>query len=151
VLVDTRGPFTAVLYAGANRFGTCLNGPDFTSGGTAPAREVTVHPGQVSVFEQTASGGRSAATMLDGRTGAGVTGVRIRLSNGRLATATVVRGWYLVWWPGRVHGTTVTIETSKGAHTIALPASDRVGAGSSCAGPPGTGCATIGFGTAVGG
>lgn len=149
VLIDTRGPFTASVFARRGGVGTCLNGPKFSGASMASRQLVTVRPGQIEVFEQTAAGGGSAATMLDGRIGRGVTGVRINLSNGRRVTATVAHGWYLAWWPGPAHATTAEIRTGPGAQTVKLPASARVGAGS-CGASADTACASVGPGSSVG-
>ena len=131
VLIDTRGPFTAAVYAGRHTVGTCLDGPRFESGGTASSTLAPIKATQIQVTEETAAGpGNATATVLDGRVGAKVTGVAIRLSDGRKVTATVAHGWYLAWWPGRPHGTAAEITTETGTHAFRLPAPDSVGAGS---------------------
>lgn len=148
VLIDSRGPFIAAVFARPGGVATCLQGPGTIGGGTAQG-EGRLHAGQIQTFEQTASSARGSATMLDGRVGRGVTGVAIRLSNGRTVTATVRRGWYLAWWPGRPRGATAQITTAAGTRSVALPAMDRVGAGS--CGSVGMGCASVGPGASVGG
>ena len=45
-----------------------------------------------------------ALTLVDGRTGAGVTAVTIERSDGSSVQATVTNGWYLAWWPGTRRG-----------------------------------------------
>lgn len=148
VLIDSRGPFIAAVFPRPNGVATCLQGPGTIGGGTAQG-EGRIHAGQIQTFEQTASSGRGSATMLDGRVGRGVAGVRFRLSNGRTVTATVRRGWYLAWWPGRPHGAVAQITTAAGTRSVPLPAIDQVGAGS--CGAAGMGCASVGPGASVGG
>ncbi len=36
---------------------------------------------------------------MEGRVGAGVTGVELTLAGGRTVTASVGHGWLLAWWP----------------------------------------------------
>lgn len=151
VLIDTRGPFTAAVYARPDAVGTCLNGASFMSGGTSSSKLAPVGARQIQVTAQTVSAGPGAdATVLDGRAGAGVRGVAIRLSDGRTVRATVAHGWYLGWWPGTSRGTTVEIITRDGTHSFRLPALAAGGAGS-CAGPSGGGCASVGPVISVGG
>lgn len=149
VLTDTRGPFTAEVYAKARGVGICLHGPGVFFSSTA-SMEPGLNGGAMEVFEQTTSSGGVAATLLDGRVASGVRRVRINLSNGRRVTATVEHGWYLAWWPGKPHGTTAKITRAHGTQTVALPVSATVGAGA-CGGSPGSACASSGPGTSVGG
>lgn len=146
VLIDTRGPFTAAVYARPDAVGTCLNGASFSSGGTSSSPLVPVRPGRIQVTEQTVSGAPEQATVLDGRVGSGVRGVTIRLSDGRRVIATVAHGWYLAWWPGRPHGMAAQITVAGRTRTFRLPPSARVGAGS-CGGA----CASVGPVMTVGG
>jgi hypothetical protein len=156
VLVDTRGPFTAAVYANPKpllvpglprvkssppeppfkpAIGSCFVGPHVSGSSTTGAGLPRVGSGQIQLTEQTESGGAQDATVLDGRSGAGVTRLRFDLSNGRRVTATVAHGWYLVWWPGSPHATATEITTPEGTHTYELPPTAEVGAGScgSCA------------------
>jgi hypothetical protein len=158
VLIDTRGPFTAAVYAKPKAqsagstvtsvppqsslkpaVGSCFYGPNFSSAATSGSALARVHSGQIQVAAQTVSGGSENATVLDGRVGAGVTGVGIRLSDSRTVTATVSHGWYLAWWPGTPHATAAEITTRGRTQAFALPAVAQGGAGS-CSG----GCASIG-------
>jgi hypothetical protein len=158
-LIDTRGPFTAAVYANPKpravpgmpsqqssppqppvkySVGSCFVGRGTMASAASQSTGDRVHPGQIQVTEHTVSGGSEDATVLDGRVGHGVTAVRIDLSNNRRVTATVAHGWYLAWWPGRAHGTAVEITAGGRSRTSRLPASAEVGAGS-C-----SGCASSG-------
>jgi hypothetical protein len=63
----------------------------------------------------------NALTVVDGRTGAGVTAVTIELSDGSSVEATVAGGWYLAWWPGSVAATNAEVTSSSGTSTVAFP------------------------------
>lgn len=166
VLVDSRGPFTAAVYAKPRlhppaglpsvtssggtpppqpkpAIGTCFVGPNFSSSGASSSGLALVHAGQIQVTENTESSGASDAALLDGRVGRGVTGLKVRLSDGSTVTATVSRGWYLVWWPGGAHPATVQITTRGRTRAYTLPAADRVGAGD-CGASAKTSCASSG-------
>lgn len=150
-LIDTRGPFTAAVYANPRppavpgmptqqssppqppvkySVGSCFVGPGTMGSSASQSMGGRIRAGQIQVTEQTESGGSEDATMLDGRVGRGVTAVRIELSNGRRVTATVAHGWYLVWWPGRPHGAAAEITAGGRSRTFRLPALAEVGAGS---------------------
>jgi hypothetical protein len=60
-------------------------------------------------------------TLVDGRTGAGVTAVTIQRSDGSSVQATVVNGWYLAWWPGTIAATKAEITTASGTRTAVFP------------------------------
>jgi hypothetical protein len=60
-------------------------------------------------------------TLVDGRTGAGVTAVTIERSDGSSVQATVAGGWYLAWWPGTVAATNAQVATASGTSTVAFP------------------------------
>jgi hypothetical protein len=152
VLTDTRGPYTASVYAMPNGAGTCVSGTGVSFSGTAHGiGEGNVGPGQIQTFVSSSndSSGHSL-TVLDGRVGAGVTAVRIERSNGTAVTATLSAGWYLAWWPGSSHATTAQITTPSGTHTTRLPAAATQGP-PTCGGPPGSGCVSIGPSSAIGG
>jgi hypothetical protein len=123
VLSDSRGPYTASIYDNSTTDAICLSGDGVsmssTSTTTAP---VSVAAGQI----QFRGGGMrdsagDALTMLDGRTGAGVTAVTIDLSDGSSVEATVADGWYLAWWPGNVTATNAKVTTASGTDTITVP------------------------------
>jgi hypothetical protein len=120
VLADSRGPYTASIYANSTM---CLsgNGISMSSSSTSVA-PVSVAAGQI----QPGGGGTrdsagNALTLVDGRTGAGVTAVTIKRSDGSSVQATVANGWYLAWWPGTVAATSAAVTTASGMSTVAFP------------------------------
>ena len=73
----------------------------------------------------------NALTLVDGRTGAGVTAVTIERSDGSSVQATVTNGWYLAWWPGTVTATNAEVTAASGTSTVAFPSTPT---------PPAPGC-----------
>jgi hypothetical protein len=59
-----------------------------------------------------------ALTMVDGRAGAGVTGVKIARSDGSEVQATVKNGWYLAWWPGTQRPVSAQVASTRADHPI---------------------------------
>jgi hypothetical protein len=141
VLSDSRGPYTASIYADSTT-------GDVSSSSTsaAPADLAT---GQIQL---NGGGTRDAAgdalTLVDGRTGAGVTAVTIERSDGSSVQATVANGWYLAWWPGTAAPTNAKITTASAISTVAFPSTPALPA-PAC--PPGAHCAAgYSFGGASG-
>jgi len=121
VLTDTRGPYTASIYADGS---TCLQGNGITSGssrggGTAPS--VPAGTIQLNGMGESDSNG-DALTMVEGPVGAGVTGVTVTRSDGTAVQATVANGWYLAWWPGAQRAVTARVATTSGTATQSFPA-----------------------------
>jgi len=122
VLTDSRGPYTASIYADSATSAVCLsgNGVSMSSSSTTVATDVAA--GQI---QRNGGGTRDAAgnalTVVDGRTGAGVTAVTIQRSDGSSVQATVANGWYLAWWPGTVSATNAEISTASGTSTVPYP------------------------------
>ncbi len=158
VLTDSRGPYTASIYANSTSSDVCLsgNGVSMSSSSTSLA-PASVAAGQV----QLAGGGTrdstgNALTLVDGRTGAGVTAVTIDRSDGSSVQATVDDGWYLAWWPGTVAATNAEVTTASGNSSVAFPSAPALPApacpsGAHCAagysfnsGDPGTSSASGG-------
>ena len=124
ILTDSRGPYAASIYANSTTSDVCLsgNGVSMSSSSTSVA-PASVAAGQI----QSGGGGRrdsagNALTLVDGRTGAGVTAVTIERSDGSSVQATVANGWYLAWWPGTVAATNAQVTTASGTSTVAFPA-----------------------------
>ena len=126
VLVDTRGPYTLILFEAGNGRATsvCFSGSRHQGslgaaiGARPPAR---VAPGRVT-YDSSGGGitprdeGSREFSHVVGRTGAGVTGVTIRLNNGTRVTASRAKGWFLAWWPGS-HGIRATqVTTAEGTN-----------------------------------
>lgn len=150
VLTDSRGPYTASIFADSTTSDVCLRGSGVSmsssSTSTAPAR---VAPGQIQVD---GSGRRDSAgnalTLVDGRTGAGVTAVTIDRSDGSSVRATVANGWYLAWWPGTVAATKAEVSTASETKTVPFPSSPALHA-PAC--PTGAHCAAgYSYGNSVG-
>jgi len=124
VLTDSRGPYTAAIYAQRNTSAVCLSGDGVSmSSSETTSQPVSVAAGQI----QFTGGGRKDAagnelTVADGRIGAGVTAVTFELSDGSSVQATVSNGWYMAWWPGAVSASHAEITTASGTSTVATPA-----------------------------
>ena len=123
VLTDSRGPYTASIYADSTTSDVCLsgNGVSMSSSSTSVA-PTSVAAGQIDL----AGGGTrdsagNALTLVDGRIGAGVTAVTIERNDGSSVQATVANGWYLAWWPGAVAATNAEVTTASGTSTVAVP------------------------------
>ncbi|MGZ4179434.1 MAG: hypothetical protein ACXVUL_01935 [Solirubrobacteraceae bacterium] len=145
VLTDTRGPYTASIYADGS---TCLqgNGIEISDGGggnaTASTPAGTI---QLNGAGESDSDGH-ALTMVDGPVGAGVTGVTITQSDGSSIQATVKNGWYLAWWPGTQRAVTAQVASASGTSTQSFPSRPERPA-PAC--PAGAHCAS-GYGFATG-
>jgi hypothetical protein len=128
LLSDSRGPYTASIYSDSTTSDVCLsgNGVSMSSSSTSQA------PDSVGAGEIQANGGGTrdsagnALTLVDGRTGAGVTAVAIERRDGSSVQATVANGWYLAWWPGTVPATNAKVTTASGTSTVAFPSAPTV-------------------------
>lgn len=124
VLVDTRGPYTVIVFEvdRGRAVATCFAG---SRGGTSLGMGVGVRPpapvppGHASYRSSGSTttapdeGSRQFSQVV-GRTGSGVTGVTVRLNDGTGVKATCANGWFLAWWPGS-HGLRATeVTTAKG-------------------------------------
>ena len=150
VLIDSRGPYTAAIYADSTTSDVCLsgNGVSMSSSSTSAA-PASVTAGRIQLDGGgTRDSAGNALTLVDGRTGAGVTGVTIKRSDGSSVQATVANGWYLAWWPGTVAATTAEVTTTSGANTVAFPSTPTLSA-PAC--PSGAHCAAgYSFGSSAG-
>jgi hypothetical protein len=127
VVIDTRGPYTMILLAAAHGAAelSCFSGhrPISLGGsfGTHPPPPVPAgHISIVSSGSTTIPPGEGSQhfSQLVGRTGPGVTGVTLRLSNGTRVTASLANGWFLAWWPGTQRGTSTEVTTSMGTRVV---------------------------------
>ncbi len=117
VLIDTRGPYTLILFEAEHGRATsvCFSGGrkrGAVGAGIGLRPPPPVPPGQVtyngSGNSVTGRGeGSHQFSWVIGRTGAGVEGVTIRLNNGTRVAASQAKGWFLAWWPGS-HGIRAT-------------------------------------------
>jgi len=149
VLTDSRGPYTASIYADSATSDVCLsgNGVSMSSSSTSLA-SASVAAGQIqSGGSGTRDSAGNALTLVDGRTGAGVTAITIQRSDGSSVQATVANGWYLAWWPGTVAATNAEVTTASGTSTVAFPSTPALPA-PAC--PSGAHCAAgYSFGSAI--
>jgi len=144
VLTDTRGPYTASIYADG---ATCLqgNGIEISGGGAGNAANATAGTIELNGAGESDSDGH-ALTMVDGRIGSGVTGVTITRSDGSSVRATVKNGWYLAWWPGSERAVTAHVANANGTSAQSFPTGAQQ---PSPACPTGAHC-TSGYGFATG-
>jgi hypothetical protein len=124
VLTDSRGPYTASIYADSTTSDVCLSGDGVSmSSSDTSLAPVSVARGQIELAGrgmQDSAG--NALTLVDGRIGAGVTAVTIERSDGSSVQATVAHGWYLAWWPGTVAARNAEVTTASGTSTgVAFP------------------------------
>ncbi len=123
VLTDSRGPYTASIYADSTTSDVCLsgNGVSMSSSSTS-AVPVSTAAGQIELDGGgTRDSAGNALTLVDGRTGAGVTAVSIKRDDGSSVQATVANGWYLAWWPGTVAATNAEVTTASGTSIVTFP------------------------------
>ncbi len=120
ILTDTRGPYTASIYADGS---TCVEGNGITiSSSSAGGERPSIPAGTIELngAGESDSDGR-ALTIADGPIGAGVTAVRITRSHGSSLQATVHNGWYLAWWPGTERAVTAQVASASETGTQSFP------------------------------
>lgn len=137
-LVDTRGPFTLLLF-GANTptLGAlmCVSGPTITpsahhstqmsqshvsqSNGHQPSLPSPAHISLGRLQAESADNGRPY-TIAEGSTGSGVSAVTLTLSDGTHIRATTGNGVFLAWWPGTALVTSATLTTTTGTTTQSI-------------------------------
>lgn len=130
-LSDTRGPFSVLLYAQARTLTTCITGlpravnkGTVVLGGIPVPSATTIAPDSVRLegiqfsFGSRATG--SAARIVTGQTGSGVTAVTLNLNDGSSVVATTTNGWFAAWWPSRQGVRSADITTATGSTTQPL-------------------------------
>ncbi len=125
VLVDTRGPYTMTVFQAdhGRAVASCFAGSrgQGSLGAAIGVRPpAPVAPGHVSYASSgsnttPANEGSRQFSRVIGRTGAGVTGVTVRLNDGTRVKATCANGWFLAWWPGSHGLSTTEVTTATGA------------------------------------
>jgi hypothetical protein len=138
-LVDTRGPFTLVLF-GANTSATlmCANGPSINSSAQANSQmrsiggqPVLPQAGQIAVewLQAESANNGQAYTIAEGSVGSGVTAATLVLSDNSDVVTTIGNGLFLAWWPGSAVVTSATLTTAAGTTTqpISSPSLDTGG------------------------
>lgn len=139
VLADTRGPYTVILFeaSGGRAESSCFTGPTPTLGAigsSVSAQSPTPVPaGEASVVSSGSNTtptdeGSKQFSRLVGRTGAGVSGVTLRLSDGSRVTATCANGWFLAWWPGTQPAVAVEVMTPAGTNLRQLTGAPAIAA-----------------------
>ena len=122
-LVDTRGPFTIVVYSngGSNHF--CTVGPSFrNASGWSTSPPVTVPAGRLFLWtDHTATVDGQSYGIMIARAPDDVTAANITLDNGAEVTATVQNGWAVAWWPGADHLAAAQLTTPTGTQTQTFP------------------------------
>jgi hypothetical protein len=144
VLTDTRGPYTASIYADGS---TCVqgNGIEIASSGGGTTSSIPAGTIELGGAGESDSDGH-ALTIVDGSVGAGVTAVTVTRSNGSSVQASVQNGWYLAWWPGTERAVTAQVVAGSRTRTQAFPTGPRQQV-PAC--PAGAHCASgYGFGSA---
>jgi hypothetical protein len=125
VVVDTRGPYTVILFAAAHDAAelSCFSGRQPMSssmgGSFATHTPPPVPAGHVSIVSSGShtsppDEGSQQFSQLVGRTGPGVTGVTLTLRDGKRVTASLANGWFIAWWPGTHGGTATEVTTASG-------------------------------------
>ena len=139
-LVDTRGPFTLVLF-GANTSTQgvllCVTGPSVspsTDQNSHMSQSIGSQPtlpgvGQIALDRlqtETADDGQPY-TIAEGSVGSGVIAATLTLSDGSHVVATTGNGLFLAWWPGSAVVTSATLTTATGmtSQPINSPTSDN--------------------------
>jgi hypothetical protein len=122
-LVDNRGPYTIIVYAGAagttQTYNFCTVGPSFrNASGWTSYPPVTPHAGHLFLWTDHTSSdnGQPYGTMI-AQAGAGVAGANLLLTDGTAVTATVQNGWVVAWWPGTGHVASAQLATPSGTQT----------------------------------
>jgi hypothetical protein len=123
VITDSRGPYTAAIYADPTTDELCLQGDNVSlSSSSTVATPARVPAGLVQLGGGgTRDSAGNALTVVDGRVGVGVTAVTVQRSDGSSVQATVENGWYLAWWPGGTAATNAQITTASGTSTVEFP------------------------------
>jgi hypothetical protein len=149
-LVDTRGPFTLVLF-GANTPTPliCVSGPSINSSAQANSqmREIgnqsaLPEAGQIAVDRlQADSADGQPYAIAEGSVGSGVTAATLVLSDGSDVVTTIGNGLFLAWWPGSAVVASATVTTAAGTTTQPISSStpDTSGSGNSVERNVGTG------------
>jgi hypothetical protein len=122
-LVDTRGPFTILVYSdgGANDF--CTVGPSIANAsGWSTSPPVTPPAGRLFLWTDHTSNadGQSYGSVI-ARAGDGVSAANLTLDDGSVVTATVQNGWAVAWWPGTQHVAAAQLKTPLGTQTQTFP------------------------------
>ncbi|OKI49276.1 hypothetical protein A6A27_35170 [Micromonospora sp. CB01531] len=122
LLAEQRGVATLLIVRKAGTVVECLSVGDdqFAAMGLLDDGPLPAQPAGTVTLETMSSLGSGEGMMSNivGLVGPGVTGVEIRLDNGRVMQASVEAGWWAAWWPGpeggEVDRLTVIVHTADG-------------------------------------
>ncbi|MEU4714992.1 hypothetical protein AB0F73_15200 [Micromonospora purpureochromogenes] len=124
LLAEQRGLATLlIMKKGSGVIVECLSAGDddqLASMGLADGPLPALPAGTVDLQTMSSMGSGDAMwSNIVGLVGPGVTGVDVRLDNGKVLQASVKSGWWAAWWPGpeggEVDRLTVTVHTAKGS------------------------------------
>jgi hypothetical protein len=122
-LSDVRGPYTVTVLGNGTGSGVlCITTPD----GNSTLRWLMqsgepVSTGGIAVDEDSVLARESQPyTLVEGRAGDGVRGVKLVLGNGSKVTATSGNGVFLAWWPGSESISAAIVSTATGVSTQTL-------------------------------
>lgn len=121
-LSDVRGPYTVTVFGNGGPSGAlCISAPTATSLRWIKASDASVGPGAIAVDEVSVLA-RDAQpyTLVEGRTGVGVTALSLTLGNGSEVTATSGDGIFIAWWPGSQSIASAQLTTPNGQATQPL-------------------------------
>lgn len=123
-VVDTRGPFTLVVYIQGTSHEECVVAPSgAASQSTMRGPEVAVAPGAIR-WRSAGSGAElegHSYSEVTGEVGAGVTAATLVLGDGTKVRTTIANGWFAAWWPGTEGATAAEVTTASGTTTEPLP------------------------------
>jgi hypothetical protein len=140
-LVDTRGPFTLVLFgADAPTTLMCVSGPSINSEEQSNShmwsignQPVLPEASQIAIDRLQAESANDGQTytIAEGPVGPGVTAATLVLSDGSDVVTTTGNGLFLAWWPGSAAVTSATLTNATGTTTqpISSPAPGTAGPG----------------------
>jgi hypothetical protein len=126
-LVDSRGPYTIIVYAGAagttQTYNFCTVGPSFrNASGWTSYLPVTPPAGKLFLWsDHTATVDGQPYGIMIASAADDVTAANITLDNGAEVTATVQNGFAVAWWPGAQHVASAQLATPSGTQTQTFP------------------------------
>jgi hypothetical protein len=121
-LSDVRGPYTLTLLGnGGPGAILCISSSTSTVLRWIAGSGTPVGPGTIAL-DQVSSLTRDSQpyTLVEGRTGTGVSAVTLILGDGTQVTATSGHGLFLAWWPGSQNITSAIVATPTGVSTQTL-------------------------------
>lgn len=138
-VVDTRGPWTLLVYIDGTSHEACTVAPSgAASQTTMTGPEVPVARGTIrwrsadrgAGFDRTQGDPYSYLagdphSDMYGEVGAGVTAATLVLEDGTKVTTTITNGWFAAWWPGESAVTSAEVTTAHATTTESFPELQR--------------------------